>query len=402
MLVPFLASPDPEAHAHWGPHIEVDRTWAAVDGDRFVGNACVFSRDVTVPGSDPATAAPTMPMSAISGVGVHPTHRRQGLLLRLMGAMLDDGVPRGEPIAGLIASESSIYGRFGFGWATTYAALTIEKAHARFTHPAPEVGLAICDKDEAAKRLPALFDRLRRTRPGQVSRNAAAWGDVWTDIQAERTPAASTGLFFAVGDDGYVSYRVADGWPSPEPTTLVVADLLGATPEVETGLWQFVLSIDLVQRIVARSRPPDEPLRWWLANPRALRTTGMGDFLWIRVLDVPAALMGRGYQAEGRLVLEVEPAPSWVDAKGEPGPDPAAGRWMLDAGPDGATCRAARRGEPTDLRLGAEELGAALLGGQELRPRAGARGVSEVRRGALAQADTLFAARPLPFSSTGF
>jgi hypothetical protein len=124
--------------------------------------------------------------------------------------------------------------------------------------------------------------------------------------------------------------------------------------------------------------------------------------LWIRVLDVPTALTARRYRTEGRLVLEVDAAPAWVDQHGEARPDPAAGTWVLEVGAAGSSCRSARADERPEFRLGVSELGAALLGGQDLRSRASAARVVEFVPGALERADAIFATTPAPFSSTGF
>jgi GNAT superfamily N-acetyltransferase len=121
VAVPFLEPGRDGSVEHWTPHIEPDRAWVADDGGRLVGNACVFSRDVTVP-ARPGRPCPVLPMAAISGVGVYPSHRRQGILRRLMASMLEDARDRGEVVAALLASESVIYGRFGFGLATNGAA----------------------------------------------------------------------------------------------------------------------------------------------------------------------------------------------------------------------------------------------------------------------------------------
>ena len=135
VAVPFLEPGRDGSVEHWTPHIEPDRAWVADDGGRLVGNACVFSRDVTVP-ARPGRPCPVLPMAAISGVGVYPSHRRQGILRRLMASMLEDARDRGEMIAALLASESVIYGRFGFGLATTAQRTRINTRESRFDVPA--------------------------------------------------------------------------------------------------------------------------------------------------------------------------------------------------------------------------------------------------------------------------
>jgi predicted acetyltransferase len=397
--VPFLAKADNDGVAHWVDHLEIGRTWVAADAGRFVGTSCVFTRDVTLPGV-PGGLAPTVPLTAVSGVGVHTTHRRRGILSRMMGTMMSDAIDRGEPIAGLLASEAAIYGQFGFGWATSTVELSLPRRTTHLTHDAPALDLVLCGAKEAESRLPKLFDRFRLQRSGQVDRNPAYWKNVVADPKSMR-PTGTSERFFAVCDDGYVAYRPSNHWDSGNPNVLHLDELFGVSPDAEAALWQYLLSVDLVDTIVA-GRPVDEPIRWRLADPRSLAVTGLKDMLWIRVLDVPTALTARRYRTEGRLVLEVEPAPTSVDKHGEARPDPAAGRWVLEVGPDGSSCRSARAGERQELRLGVSELGAALLGGQDLRSRASAARVAELVPGALERADAIFATTPAPFSSTGF
>jgi predicted acetyltransferase len=397
--VPFLAKADDDHVAHWVDHVELGRTWVAADAGRFVGTSCVFTRDVTLPGA-PGGPAPTVPLAAVSGVGVHTTHRRRGILSQLMGTMLGDAIDRGEPIAGLLASEAAIYGQFGFGWATSTVALSLPRRTTRLTQTAPALDLVLCGAKEAESRLPELFDRFRLQRAGQVDRTPAYWKDVFADPRSRR-PAGVSERFFAVCDDGYVAYRASNNWESVDPNVLHLDELLGVSPDAEAALWQYLLSVDLVDTIVA-DRPVDESIRWRLADPRSLAVTRLKDRLWIRVLDVPTALTARRYRTEGRLVLEVDAAPVSVGPQGDARPDPAAGRWVLEVGPDGSSCRSARADEHPELRLGVSELGAALLGGQDLRSRASAARVAELVPGSLERADAIFATTPAPFSSTGF
>ncbi|MGH9115921.1 MAG: GNAT family N-acetyltransferase, partial [Acidimicrobiales bacterium] len=398
--VPFLApvTGDPEDGEdvrRGAAKRETDRAWVAVDGGRFVANACVYSMDVTVPGA-PGEPAPLARMAGVSAVGVHPTHRRRGLLRRLMAEMLDDARERGEPLAGLIASESVIYGRFGFGHATDMTELTIDSRASRFDVPAPRVAIRLVDRDEAAKILPDLYDRQRRGRAGEPNRSEHVWEGVIADRPDRRR--GGSGVFFAVCDEGYVAYRAHDGVDKrSELARVVIEELRGLTPEVESALWRFVLDLDLVGEVNARRRPVDEPLRWRLADPRQLRVADVYDRLHLRLLDVPAALEARRYLREGRLVLDVLPP-----AVDEGARDPAPGTWVLEAGPDGASCRQARAGDAPDLRLGVGDLGSVYLGGFPASLLAAAGRVEELTPGSLTVADALFAARPAPMTGTGF
>jgi predicted acetyltransferase len=376
--------------------LEVERAWVAEDRGRFVANAAIASLDVTLP-APPGALAPVVPFAAVTAVGVHPTHRRRGLLRRLMAAMLEDARARGEAFAGLIASESIIYGRFGFGHATSGTELRIDSRDAAMVLPPPGLDIRLVDGDEASKVLPDLFDRQRRVRAGEPSRNAVQWEHRLSDAPSRRRGANA--LFHAVCDEGYVSYRVqSDGGLSAERCPLVIEELRGFTPAVEAGLWQFVFDIDLVGEVTASKRPLDEPLRWRLADQRQLRVTDVIDWLHVRILDVPAALEARGYRRAGRLVLDVLPPTDDLDGQA----DEAPGRWVLEAGPDGASCRAARVGEEPDLRLRVTDLGAVYLGGFPASVLAAAGRVEELRPGSLDETDALLGTSPAPLTGTGF
>jgi predicted acetyltransferase len=398
-LVPFLLpdNGDEETEhliAHEVGQLEPARAWIAESQGRFVGNSCVYSMDLTLPPA-PGQECPVLPMAGVSSVGVQATHRRQGILRRMMAAMLADARERGEALAGLIASESIIYGRYGFGHATDRADFSLDSRVSEFTRAAPELDLQLVGRDEMLKLAPPIFERQRRTRAGEPSRNPGFWEEVAADPKHRRD--GGTGLFFAVGDDGYVSYRAHNANTlRAERCRVVVEDLRGLTPEIEAGLWRFVLDLDLVGEVTARRRPVDEPVRWRLADPRQLLVTAVEDHLHIRVLDVKTALEGRGYRESGRLVLDLRP-PLVAEES-----DPAVGCWVLEVGPDGAECRPAGPGAEADLRMEVTDLGSLYLGG--FRPSLLAAGgrIDEISPGALARADVLFASPLAPFSGTGF
>jgi predicted acetyltransferase len=395
--IPFLepAGPgmeDEPAMVRAASRVEPERAWVVVDGDRFVANCCVYSMDVSVP-APPGGECPVLPMAGVSAVGVHPTHRRRGYLTGMMGAMLDDARRRGEPLAGLIASESIIYGRYGFGSATDSATLTIDKRRAAMLRPVPIPPLRLLERDEAIKVLPDLFERLRRRRAGEVTMHPTRWAALVADDDPRRR-RDSPGPFFVAGEDGYAVYRARSEGGRDD---LIVAFLGGTTPEVEAGLWRFLLEIDLVDRVVAECRPVDDPLRWRLADPRQLHVDALEDRLHLRVLDMAAAFEGRGYTGTGRLVLEVEPPA----VNGGP-EDSVPGRWVLDAGPDGASCRRAGPGEEPDLRLDVTTLGALYMGGHAPSVLAASGAIAELRAGAVVAADRLLTTRPAPLTVVGF
>lgn len=401
VMVPFLQpfAGDPEQVADnewWATSGETDRAWVVDAGGRIAGNAAIHSLDVTLPAVH-GHPCPTAPMAGVSAVGVHPTHRRQGLLRQLMRAAHDDARERGEPLAGLEASESVIYGRFGYGLTANLAECSIDSRWSAFAVPAPELDLALIDKDEAVTVLPPLFDLQRRTRAGEVSRRPEYWDHLLADRPHER--GGLSARFHAVCDEGYVLYRATLDTSVflGQRAAVVVEELRGNDAEVEAALWRFVLDLDLVGRVTVKRCAVDDPIRWRLADPRQLRTDSIEDRLYVRILDTAAAFEARGYQAEGRLVLEVLPP-----LVPEGGADAGPGRWVLDAGPDGASCRRARAGEEADLRLGLPALGSLYMGGFPASLLAAAGLVEELRPGVLPVADTLLTTRPAPRSGTGF
>jgi predicted acetyltransferase len=190
--------------------------------------------------------------------------------------------------------------------------------------------------------------------------------------------------------DGYLRYHVDLSWDGRQSNSVLgVDELVAVSTGAYADLWRYCLEVDLVARVRAADRPADEPLPFLLADGRAVRTLHRADFLWLRVLDVPAALAGRGYPRPGRLVLQV------TDPEGY-----AAGRFLLDAGPDGASCRPT--GESADLTLPVTALAAAYLGGFRLRALAAAGQLDEHTPGALAAADLLFLGDQTPWCTLWF
>ena len=183
------------------------------------------------------------------------------------------------------------------------------------------------------------------------------------------------------------------GRPTPATSGIVQVDWLEASSTAAyTDLWAFFADLDLTKRVVAGKRPVDEPLRWQLADSRALQVTRQADNLWIRLVDVPGALAARSYAMPGSLVLEVTDAfCPWND-----------GRWRLETGPDGAACTRAPAGAQPELFLSAATLGSVYLGGVALGPLARAGLVHELVPGALSRATAMLACSEAPHTAIGF
>ena len=262
----------------------------------------------------------------------------------------------------------------------------------------PAVDLTLLDKDEALPVLPALFDRQRLARAGEVNRSPAYWTQLLTDRPHHRGELSAR--FHAVCDEGYVLYRAArrDECLPRRPGQDRRRGAPGLRPprsKPRCGA-SCSTSISSVGSPFKRC-PVDEPIRWRLADPRQLRTNNIEDRLYLRILDTAAAFEARGYRAEGGLVFDVVPP-----AVPEGDVDAAPGRWALETGADGACCRRARAGEQTDIRLDLPALGSLYMGGFPASLLAAGGRIEELRTGGLARADTLFFTRPSPRSGTGF
>jgi predicted acetyltransferase len=368
--------------------VELDRTLAAFEGDKIVGTGRLYSLELTMPGGR------LFPAAGVSWIAVLPTHRRRGILSAIKRTQLDDAADRGEALAILYASESGIYRRFGYGVSTSSMSVSVERRHSSFLNPVSEGRVRLVEEDDARKLFPDIFDRARRTQPGAVQRVDAWWPDefFWRDQDEKGTRHYCVCESPDGNLDGYAAYRFEASWDNDPNGTVHVTDLVTVSPAARAVLWRYLLDVDLVDTIKAWVVPVDEPLRWLLRESRRMRVTRLGDSLWVRVLDAPAALSARTYATPGRVVFEI------ADSV-RPGGD-AAGRFVLDGGPDGADAR--RTTDEPDLVLDVAALGGIILGG--VRPSALARAglVDERTPGALAIADAMFAVDPMPFSMTDF
>jgi predicted acetyltransferase len=366
-----------------------DRTLAAFEAGDIVATAGAFSLDLTLPGLT------TTPAAGVTAVGVRPTHRGQGLLRRLMAHQLDDVAARGEAVAILLASESRLYGRFGYGWATSQAVVSIDTDRSQFARPVNADGrMRLVDLDTARKVLPPVHERIRRLQPGDVSRTEEMWRKTLADLRDER--GGYSAMFVVVHEapggevDGYARYRFKDDWPHGLPRKqLRVQDLLGLTAEVEAALWRYLLDMALVDRVEVWFRPLPDPIRRRLVDPRQLRYEAVADHIWVRLVDVPAALSARRYGADGEVIFEVvddfRPATS--------------GRYRLEAS---GQCERVGSSTAADLALDIESLGAAYLGGVRFSTLAAAGLVTELTPAALARADAMFTSTPDPFCRSHF
>lgn len=331
-------------------NLPAERTLAAFDEDgSIVGTFGGYHLDLTVPGG-------TMPMEGTTVVTVFPTHRRQGLLRRMMDLHLDNAAAAGYPVAGLWASESNIYGRFGYGPASFNNALRLDGPLIVFRNDAPVGKVRRIAADDAPELLPPVFDRVLAKRPGMYARTSAWWSaDVLTDADWARQ--GRTSKRFVVHDgpdgiDGYVIYRQksAHGDDAHANGEVVITELITETAAAHASIWSYLTRIDGCPNVTSWNTPMDDPLPKMVLEPRRVQLKGAYDALWIRILDVVAALTGRTYEQDGELVLDVADADR-----------PAiGGTFRLSIIGGTATCE--RSDDPADLSIDVDVLGALLLG----------------------------------------
>ena len=376
----FLREPTPsdaELEAR-RTQFEPGRHLGAFDGSRCVATFRSFAQELT------AVGGTAVPGNAITGVTVTATHRRRGLLTRMMAQDLAAAKERGDVVATLIAAEYPIYGRYGFGPATWMTEWTIDVLRTGLDRgrPAPDDGsrIDLVDAEDVRKLGPDLHERLRRIQPGAVSR-----GEWWWQINtgAVRLGSSWTEPFYAVyrsadGEvEGLVSYESDDNWHGKQPhNTAEVNWLIASTPAAERALWHYLCSIDWITKVKSGWRGPDDLLPFFLPDPRAARITTQSDWLWVRILDVVRALEARTYEGEGALVLEV------ADRAGLTG-----GRYRLEVSARGASCTPTT--QSAELTLDVAELAALWLGDESAVRLAALGRVREERAGAAREADAL-------------
>jgi len=299
-----------------------------------------------------------IPAHLITAVTVRPTHRRKGLLTRLMTEDLRRAQENGLAIAALTASEGGIYGRFGFGVATHERSLAVDVT-SRFRLRKPVSGrVELTDPRNLLELADGIFARFQAVTPGSIGRARfyPMLVSGFMDEKGEESKDLRAALHYDADGkpDGYVSYRFK-GWDT-EPYTMVVVDLVAATPEAHLGLWSFLAGLDLVERIEVESAPVQDSLEWALEDPRCVVAKDPRDMLWLRILDVKAALEAKRYPMDGSLVLHVDDPLDLV-----------AGTYRMVVVGGTATVTEVADDDVDDatveLSLGVAELGSAYLGG---------------------------------------
>jgi len=347
--------------------ITPERMRIAEENGSVVGGAAAFAFELTVPGA-------VVPAAGVTVVGVLPTHRRRGVFAELMRGLVDDAHERGEPLAVLWASEETLYERFGFGLASLCGEIDLLRIYGRFRRvPEHDGSFRLLEPAEPVGALASVYDRVAATTPGMFARTRDWWDARILHDPEDRREGSGELARVVLERDGetlaYALYRLKLGFEAGSSTGEVnVVEAMGVSPEATAGIWRYLLDIDLMERVQGELLPIDHPLFLLLEQPRRLRFR-LTDSLWLRLVDVGAALAAR--PLEGDVVLEVsDPFCPWNDA-----------RYSLDG---------AKTMEEADLRLDVADLATVYLGGFTFPGLHRAGRVEEITEGAVARADAAF------------
>ncbi|HUF14903.1 MAG TPA: GNAT family N-acetyltransferase [Acidimicrobiia bacterium] len=328
---------------------EYDRTLAVFEAGDIVGTGAAFSLGVTAPGGV------EVPMAGTTVISVQPTHRRRGVLRELMDRHLEDVTDRGEPLAGLWASESSIYGRFGYGPSTFRYSTEIDTPTVKMSDPPAKRSVRLIDSEDAESMIRSVYEAVRPTRPGMLTRSDPWWTHrLMADPESWRG-GKSAHRYLVFEEDGsptgYATYRQKEKWEDfVAGGEIRVTEVIAADPNAHKGIWAFLTNIDLFNKLEWWNLPLDDALPNIITDQRRVRRR-LVDALWVRVMDVTAALEARGYEHDGTVTIEV------ID----PTRFRAAGTYRLEVVDGVAACD--RTSASAELRLGADVLGHLYLGG---------------------------------------
>jgi predicted acetyltransferase len=371
---------DPDEYEDALEAVSIERFLIATDpaqDGRVVGTTADYRFAVTVPGGA------AVPVPGVTWVAVAVTHRRRGILRALMDRQLRSYLDINAPFVVLTASEGGIYTRFGYGAATAVRDVVVNRAQTRLAEAVDATMVVSATADEARAVLPGLHRRWCAQTPGAVSRGDVWWRHFFADRVSSR--GGMSERYFLLHPDGYVALRVRD---DARGRHVSIRDDAIVSPDARAALWQVLLAFDLYAGIETARLPLDDPLPLLLTDPRRVETTSTQDGMWVRLLDVGAALAARTYGVDVDAVLEVH--------------DPLVGdgRFRVQGGPGGATC--ARTDALPDLRIGVAALGSVYLGGHRLDQLARAGRAEAGDPGVLGRLDRAFLADRSPAHGTSF
>jgi predicted acetyltransferase len=348
-----------------------------------VGTSLYYRLRLTVPGGASLDAA------WLSMIAVAATHQGQGIWQRLslqgFGILQD----RGYPILCGVPTQPAVYEILGAGVASYARTYDIEPRFTELRTKPNRNRAREVDATQAARLLPPLYDRWCAITPGALSRDEAWWDDILEDRITQRENGSA--LNFIVHPDGFLTYRVIGASPHAfrRPFgTVVVQDFCPVTNDAHTELLAVLVGSKTFDNIVIEV-PVDDPLPLKLKDQLAAKTTGMSDFLWMRIMDVPEALGARAYSADADVALEV------VDPLSV-----AGGRFLLQTRDGVGKCTP--HDGPADVQIGLGDLGTIYMGAHRPSELHRANRITELRPGAIRDLDAALGTDRAPYCGTLF
>ncbi len=355
-------------------------TLCAFDGARLVSS---FS---TIPFTMRANGT-AVPMGGVSAVGTLPEYRRRGLVRRISTQAFADMRERGQAVASLWASQAAIYQRYGYAMASVLRSYRMDTADIGFF-----------DGDEGSSQVERLdvgagYDLVKRVyiafiadRMCYLHRARPLWLNNALDEDDAQGPIHIALSRDASGEpDGYAIYTLRAGRRdhASRNQEIVIRDLAWLSPDAYRSLWSFIRRHDLVGSVRWDNAPSDDPAVELFMEPRLLHARDH-EGLWLRMVDVPAALAGRGWNADGELSLSVaeDALAPWN-----------TGIWRLSVA-DGSA-EVTPGAASADLQLSVKALALLYTGRRSARELA-AWGMLEGAPPALRRADALFATPHAP------
>ncbi|GHH87126.1 UPF0256 protein [Streptomyces sulfonofaciens] len=377
-----------ERRSFWQAVIDPERAVGLWDGEECVGATAMHAFRMTVPGGSLVSTG------GFGMVSVATTHRRRGLLRAMMRYQLDRLRKWNEPLAVVTATEPGIYGRFGFGPAVEELWFDIDSSRVRVAEVAGEDALVLRRARPEDSVVRELCERLYAEdvprRPGMLERMPGWERLPFLDDPRQRPGRSSLQCVMASRDGepvGFVTYRIE---PRPGANGIVhLSALHAADPAAHAALWRLLFDVDLTSTVHAHGRPVDDPLQYLVSDVRRSNMQ-LRDALYLRLVDVGAALAARTYRAPVDVVLDVSDAfCPWNER-----------RWLLRGDRQGATC--VRTERPADLAMTARDLATVYLGGVQMAALARVGRVRELTAGTLDATSLAFGSDAAPWLPHGF
>ncbi len=354
-------------------------TLCAFDGSRLVST---FS---TIPFTMRANGV-ALPIGGISAVGTLPEYRRRGLVRRIMTQAFADMRDGGRPVAALWASQAAIYQRFGFAMASVQRSYAVDTADIDF-HDGDDGGSRVERLDVASgyDSIKDVYVRFVADRMGYLHRARPLWLHNALEEREADGPVHIALSHGRSGPDGYAVYTLREGRRDHPARSqeIVVRDLAWLSSDAYRSLWMYFKRHDLVGRVRWNSAPSDDPAIEYFLEPRLLEARDHEGF-WLRLVDVAAALKGRGWTTDGEISITVreDSLAPW---------NTGSYRLTVSGGAaDVAPCPTA-----TDMEISVKAL-ASLYTGQRSARELSAWGLLNGNADAVRRADNLFATRHAP------